>query len=131
MQRVLLVAAALVLTDCTPHSRAEPTGTRGTFVAVYRWRIRPDCEDRFRAAWQAETLVFRDTWGSYGTRLSRDDDGTWVALAFWPTRAQWIAAHRQPLPLSGPEATLAECIVVKEQELHLEASDDLTRFPSG
>jgi hypothetical protein len=129
--RSLFIWVATVLIGCAAVRPGEPRATVGAFVAVYRWRVRPGCEERFRAAWQTETLSFRDTRGSYGTQLSRSEDGTFVAFAYWPSRLRWEEAHRAPLLLSGPESTLTECILAKEEELHLEVLQDLTRFPPG
>jgi heme-degrading monooxygenase HmoA len=131
VKQAVFVLLALALAGCGPQACGPPKDASGTFIAIYRWRIRPGCEEQFRAAWHAETIAFRDTWGSYGTRLSRADDGTWVAVAFWPTRARWLAAHRQALELPTAEATLADCVLSKEQELHLESVEDLTAFPRG
>lgn len=129
MKASVVPALMLALAGCRPSGEVATQSASDAFVAVYRWRVRPGCEERFRAAWQSETLAFRNTWGSYGTLLTRSDDGSWVALAFWPSRSRWEEAHRLPLPLPGPEATLAECILAKEEEFHLKVTDDLTRLP--
>ena len=79
-----LVLTTVLLVACG-HSRPVQQGS--DFVAVYRWHVRPGCEARFVAAWEAETLRFRARWGSHGTRLFRADDGTFVATALWPSWA--------------------------------------------
>jgi hypothetical protein len=131
MKHVLMTVLGGFLVSCAASNRPPPRTSVGAFVAIYRWRIRTGCEERFRAAWREETLVFRDIWGSYGTQLSRSEDGTWVAMAYWPSRPGWEKAHRQPLLPPGPEAILNDCILAKEEELHLQVTDDLTRPPAG
>ncbi|GAC1314152.1 MAG: hypothetical protein NVSMB21_25450 [Vulcanimicrobiaceae bacterium] len=56
------------------------------FVAVYRWRIRPDAEEAFRASWRRITEIIVERCGSGGSHLFRDGDGTLVAIALWPSR---------------------------------------------
>jgi len=54
------------------------------FAVVYRWRLQPGREDSFAQGWELVTRAIRATCGSYGSRLHRADDGTWVAYALWP-----------------------------------------------
>jgi hypothetical protein len=69
-------------------------GTRGRFpvgegvnmfVAIYRWRLHPERESDFVANWQRITLDGL-AGGSGGSSLFRDAQGTWVAIARWPSR---------------------------------------------
>lgn len=55
------------------------------FVAIYRWRLDPDRERDFIAHWQRITLGGL-AGGSGGSSLFRDAQGTWVAIARWPSR---------------------------------------------
>ena len=57
------------------------------FAVVYRWRLHPGAEDSFVEGWQRVTRAIHATCGSYGSRLHRADDGTWVAYARWPDAA--------------------------------------------
>ena len=57
------------------------------FVAIYRWRLRPGREAEFRDGWRRITEAARARCGSGGSALFRDGDGTWVAIARWPSRA--------------------------------------------
>ena len=52
-------------------------------VVYYRWRIRPDREQDFRAAWAEATDLLR-AHGSGGSTLFRAPDGSLAALARWP-----------------------------------------------
>jgi hypothetical protein len=44
----------------------------------------PDHEQSFAEGWELVTKAIRATCGSYGSRLHRGDDDTWVAYALWP-----------------------------------------------
>jgi len=55
------------------------------FVAVYRWRARPEHEDAFRASWRRITEIITERCGSGGSQLFRAGDATLVALALWPS----------------------------------------------
>ena len=55
------------------------------FVAIYRWRLDPEREQDFVAHWQRITLDGL-AGGSGGSSLFRDAQGTWVAIARWPSR---------------------------------------------
>jgi hypothetical protein len=66
------------------------------FVVIYRWRIRPEWEARFRSAWRRRTEKIRILQNSLGSRLHRQDDGTLLAIALWPTRIAWRDAGDIP-----------------------------------
>ena len=73
------------------------------FCVLYRFRVRPGEEAAFVAAWAELTHAIRDQRGGLGSRLHRDDDGTFVAYAQWPDRASW--EHAQALPSVDPDAS--------------------------
>jgi hypothetical protein len=62
------------------------------FVAVYRWRVHPGKEAQFRAAWRRGTELITARYGSYGSRLHRDGDGSFIGYAEWPDETTWRAA---------------------------------------
>ncbi len=67
------------------------------FVAVYRWRLKPGMEDQFVDGWERVTGAIRRSCGSYGSRLHRCSDGTWLAYAAWPDAATRDACeHEEP-----------------------------------
>jgi len=63
------------------------------FIAIYRWRVRPGLDEQFRSAWLQLTHSIRSYRGSHGSRLTRDAAGTYVAIAFWPSREAWAATE--------------------------------------
>ncbi len=57
------------------------------FTAVYRWRLRPGMEAQFVDGWERVTRSIYARCGSYGSRLHRCQDRTWLAYARWPDAA--------------------------------------------
>lgn len=55
------------------------------FTAIYHWRLKPGLEDQFREAWADVTRAIRPDCGSYGSSLFREADGSWSAIACWPS----------------------------------------------
>ena len=45
-------------------------------------------EAQFIDGWKRVTRAIYDTCGSYGSRLHRCEDGTWLAYARWPDAAR-------------------------------------------
>jgi hypothetical protein len=54
------------------------------FTVVYRWRLRPGMDAQFIRGWERVTRAIHAKCGSYGSRLHRCADGTWMAYARWP-----------------------------------------------
>ena len=76
---------------------------------LYRWRVRPDAEDAFVAAWSDATRDLLRA-GSLGSRLHRGDDGVWYGYAQWPDAARRDAAFAT-LGTSPASARMRECVV--------------------
>lgn len=53
------------------------------FFVLYRWRIHPDMEAVFAAAWAELSSILRQQHGSLGSRLHRGNDGLWYSYAQW------------------------------------------------
>jgi len=109
----ILRFAPLLLAACAASHATQPG-----FVAVYRWQVKPGCEEAVEAAWRAEAERYRAKYGSCGARLHREDDGTFVSTAFWRSRDAWSSAPR-PIDAPEAEATLNRYITAKVEELHL------------
>ena len=96
---------------------------------VYRWRVRDGREDAFAAAWARMTDTIRAGCGSFGSRLHRAEDGTWVAYALWPARAPWEACTPDN---PAAAAAMGEAIEEAFDPLHLTILDDrLAPIPAG
>ena len=53
-------------------------------TVIYRWRLRAGMEEQFVEGWRRVTAAIHQSCGSYGARLHRCHDGTWLAYARWP-----------------------------------------------
>ncbi|MGY1840403.1 MULTISPECIES: antibiotic biosynthesis monooxygenase [unclassified Modestobacter] len=97
------------------------------FAVVYRWRLRPGSEEQFRDGWERVTRAIHARCGSYGSRLHRADDGTWVAYARWPD-----AATRERCAFDEPEGErlMAAAVAERFPELTLELVSDLLAEPT-
>lgn len=73
------------------------------FVAVYSWRVHPGKEEQFRKAWRRGTELITEKYGSYGSRLHRDEDGRFIGYAEWPDEATWRAAFECKMVYDSPE----------------------------
>lgn len=81
-------------------------------VVLYRWRIRPGCEDGFVSAWSQVTRSLRAA-GSLGSRLHRGDDGWWYGYAQWPdaqVRAAAFATDGTPEASTAMQAAIMESL---------------------
>lgn len=56
-------------------------------VYIYRWRVKPGGEERFREGWRRITLEALEKHGGLGSRLHRGDGQEWLAYAVWPDTA--------------------------------------------
>ncbi len=97
------------------------------FVVIYRWRVRPDMEDVFIEGWERVTRAIYARCASYGSRLHRSDDGTWVGYARWPdeaTRARCVHGDQEGCEL------MASAIVETYEELRCVLVSDLLAEPA-
>ncbi|MFD7339556.1 antibiotic biosynthesis monooxygenase family protein [Streptomyces violascens] len=96
------------------------------FAVIYRWSIKPDKEHQFADGWHRVTQAIHTQCGSYGSRLHRADDGTWVAYARWPD-----AESRERCAMPDPEgaAMMSDAIAERFPETRLQLVDDLLAEP--
>ena len=57
------------------------------FIVLYRWRIKPEKEAQFIAAWSEITAFYRENYDSLGSRLHRGSDGIFYAYAQWKSES--------------------------------------------
>lgn len=96
------------------------------FAVIYRWRLRAGMEQQFVDGWERVTLAIRSECGSYGSRLHRGDDGTWLAYARWPSadaRAECDFQEEEGLRL------MQDAIDERFSELTCELVSDLLSEP--
>lgn len=97
------------------------------FIAVYRWVVKPGMEDRFVEAWHRGTLSITRIYGSFGSRMHRNEDGAFVGYAQWPSRAAWEVAERNHFKHDDEEAAhnFRESIAESGTLYLMEVLDDL------
>ena len=103
------------------------------FVAAYWWDVHPGKEAQFRAAWRRGTELIRETYGSYGSRLHREErsDGCirFIGVAEWPDRATWQRAFDAKMVYDEPETRRAFTDATYDRAdvplLLMEVTDDL------
>ncbi len=96
------------------------------FIAVYRYTLKPGSEEQFRKDWAEVTRLGLEEGGSFGSSLGRARDGSWVAVARWPSkeiRDDWFARGTR---MDGPVARMRAAMVQRFDDLEIEISDDLT-----
>ena len=96
------------------------------FAVVYRWRLRPGQEQRFVEGWTRVTQAILAECGSYGSRLHRSPDGTWVAYARWPDATTRDACRHSETEGSS---MMREAVEEEFDEITLEISVDLLNEP--
>lgn len=69
------------------------------FTVLYTFRAKPGMEETFQRSWAFITEEYMRTRGSLGSRLHKDENGTFVAIALWPDREHWEAQG----PTDSPE----------------------------
>src|SRR5688500_7109254 len=95
------------------------------FAVLYRWKVQPDREEAFIAAWRGHTAAYM-TIGALGSRLHRGDDGALYAYAEWPSREAWEnAGARSPVDVATA-ALMRDCTLEFEAR-PLEVVADLLR----
>ncbi|MEU2392352.1 antibiotic biosynthesis monooxygenase [Streptomyces sp. NPDC007369] len=98
------------------------------FAVIYRWRLREGMEQQFTDGWHRVTAAIHAMCGSYGSRLHKADDGTWVAYARWPdeeTRAH--CAEPDPDGL----AMMREAVAEGFPETRMLVVDDMLAEPDA
>lgn len=95
------------------------------FIALYRWRLKEGREESFREGWRRLTGEIYSRRGSYGSRLHRAEDGTWIAYAQWPDRRTWEEAGGAGADDAEALEMMRESIEVSHPPVLMEVSDDL------
>lgn len=101
------------------------------FVAVYRMRLKPGAEAQYAADWHAVTQVAIDRFGSGGSALFKEADGTHVAIARWRSREDRQAFFDRPDFDPEERARMREAVIESLPSLELDLVDDVwVPFPS-
>jgi heme-degrading monooxygenase HmoA len=92
------------------------------FVAVYAFKVKPAMEEQFQKAWATRTREIMTTSGGLGSRLHKNEDGTFIAYAQWPSRKAWEEAS--PLD-SEARKIMRETTTSTETLYRLDVLEDL------
>jgi glutathione S-transferase len=101
------------------------------FVAVYWWRVKPGKERQFRDAWCRGTRAIARIYGGLGSRLHRERDGRFVAIAEWPDYGTWKRAFDAKMAYDDPQTraqfvdAVAEVPPGNAPAFTMEVTDDL------
>lgn len=107
------------------------------FVVVYWWRVKPGKEEQFRDAWRRGTREIARIYGGLGSRLHREADGRFVAIAEWPDRETWQRAYAAKMVYEDREAralfvdAIAELPEGNKPVFTMELTDDLLARSGG
>lgn len=95
------------------------------FAVVYTWVVKPGSEDAFVDAWHRATVAITEQCGSYGSRLHRADDGTFVGYARWPSEGARVECFAAGAADEEAAADMARAIEETLPERRLSIVDDL------
>lgn len=98
------------------------------FIALYRWRIKPEREAQFIEAWSEITALYRENFASLGSRLHRGSDGFFYGYAQW-TSAEHRARAFENLPKTEAATKMNEAIEERFPEIRLEMLADYLILP--
>jgi len=99
------------------------------FVAIYRWRVHPELQDAFVAAWSHITSLYRERYDSGGSSLFRDRDGTFVGIARWQNRAARERAFAAGPMDPARSAIMRAATIEMLPDMELDLVDDQWVFP--
>jgi len=101
------------------------------YIAVYRWKVKEDKEEIFKAAWLTLTKAIYAKRGSLGSRLHRAEDGSWLAYAQWPDKATYDQARTLESADPTTGAIMSECIEESQPPLFLEVVSDFLQITTS
>jgi len=99
------------------------------FVAIYRWRVKPDREAEFQRGWSAITARYVERFASGGSALFRGADGIWFGIARWQSREARAAAFAIGVNEPAFSAMMREAVLETLPDFELDCVDDQWVFP--
>ena len=95
------------------------------FVAIYRWRLDSEKVDQFLKAWADVTRGIKSQRGGLGSKIHREDDGTYIAYAQWPSREAWTESSQLPSVDPAASKLMADAVLETLPSLYLDPLEDL------
>lgn len=99
------------------------------FAVIYTWIVKEGNEGAFVDAWGRATVAITERCGSYGSRLHRADDGTFVGYARWPNESARDACFAEGPPDPRATADMFQAVDRALPEQRLEIINDLLFEP--
>ena len=72
------------------------------YAVIYQFNVIPGLEKDFEKTWQLATESFIAHAGGLGSRLHKNEAGSYIAYAQWPDKISWESA-RKKLPKTALE----------------------------
>jgi len=98
------------------------------FIVLYRWRIKPELEQQFIAAWSEITALIRENFDSLGSRLHRGNDGLFYGYAQWKS-AEQRENYVKVFPDFPGREKMREAVEESFPEVILEIASDYLIYP--
>lgn len=92
------------------------------FSVIYEFKVQSGLEEQFERSWAEHTCEIREQLGGLGSRLHRNDDGSYVAYAQWPSREKWENAVALDTPA---RKAMRDALLSFETVYRLEVLNDL------
>lgn len=95
------------------------------FGILYSFEVKAGEEKRFRDAWRGLTLFYKQHANSWGSRLHRSSEGSFIAYAQWPDERTFEAAgllQNEEAAFFGREMR-ATCLKIQKLH-HLQLEED-------
>lgn len=95
------------------------------FIVIYRWKLKDGRDSEFRESWRRATQAIYAKRDSLGSQLMHANDGTYYAVARWPSRDLWLR-RSEPDP-ADPQASgiMRELTEVSFPPIELCVTDDM------
>lgn len=85
------------------------------FTVLYSFEIKPEHEIRFMEAWENLTQLIYQYEGSYGSRLHKAGNTTFIGYAQWPDKKIWEESGQKLPPEADPirQQLRDSCVEIK------------------
>ncbi len=95
------------------------------FVAIYRWTLKAGTEDQYLNDWAEVTRAGISEGLSLGSTLGRAMDGSFVAIARWPSKQQRDDWFARSAIIAELIARMRESYAVSFDDIEIDVLEDL------
>ncbi|PCH69980.1 MAG: antibiotic biosynthesis monooxygenase [Bacteroidetes bacterium] len=98
------------------------------FIALYSFKVKPDCENKFVESWTQLTNLIYQYEGSLGSRLHKVEGNCFIAYAQWPDKLTWEnSGNNLPQIAIHHKNAMKECCSEIKTEYELNTVVDLLK----